>query len=548
MVDPVNATLQRTGFIRSKGKQLVDGDGRPLLLRGVGLGNWLLPEGYMWKFSGERGDRPRRIAQRIRELIGEEKAAQFWNTFYERYVTEDDVQRIAEEGYNSVRLPINAPFLLEETEGGCYIESHLRLIDQFLDRCRAHGLYVVLDLHGAPGGQTGANIDDSVNDHPDLFTDPVQRKRTVDLWVMLAKRYKDDPIVAGYDLLNEPLPDHFSRYWDRLVPLYRELIAAIRQVDPHHMIIIEGAHWATNFSMITEPLDDNMLLQFHKYWNAPDTESIQRYLDKGAELNVPLYMGEGGENNTEWYAGAFQLFEDHGISWNFWPWKKLDTSNSPCSIRAPKGWEKIQAYVAGSGEHPGAETAEAILWEYLDNVLIENCEYRRDVVNSMLCRAPLRIAAPYYGFKGAGVDHAVVERHDHGAIPLRPADGVAFGFAFASADNVADFSSHGGAVRQPHTVMCAQLAAGEWLRYEFNVAAERAYGVVVCAAAAGAEPGAAALEVTLGDLGVSQAVAVEGDAWTDVVAMEAAVLPAGKQHVVLKALHGSVKLQWVELV
>jgi endoglucanase len=339
-----------TGFVRAHGRQLVDGDGRRLLLRGVGLGNWLLPEGYMWKFTGEKGDRPRRIAARIRELIGEEKAVKFWEIFYDRYVTEADVQRMAQEGFNSVRLPINAPFILaEETDEGAdnrtnsaYIEPHLQLIDRFIDWCRTYGLYVILDLHGAPGGQTGANIDDSVNDHPDLFTDLLQRKRTIDLWVMLAKRYRDDPIVAGYDLLNEPLPDHFSQYWDRLVPLYQEIIAAIREVDPHHMIVIEGAHWATNFSMITEPLDDNMLLQFHKYWNAPDTESIQRYLDKGAELNVPLYMGEGGENNSEWYVGAFQLFEDHDISWNFWPWKKLDTFNSPCSIRMPNDWDKIQ--------------------------------------------------------------------------------------------------------------------------------------------------------------------------------------------------------------
>lgn len=89
-----------TGFIRAEGRRLIDGEGKPLLLRGVGLGNWLL-------------------------------------------------------------------------------------------------VYVVFDLHGTPGGQTGANIDDSVNDHPDLFTDPVQRNRTIALWVMLAERYKHDDIIAG---------------------------------------------------------------------------------------------------------------------------------------------------------------------------------------------------------------------------------------------------------------------------------------------------------------------------------------------------------------
>ncbi|WP_036632061.1 cellulase family glycosylhydrolase [Paenibacillus alginolyticus] len=533
-----------TGFIRADGRRLVDGKGKPLLLRGVGLGNWLLPEGYMWKFTGEGGDRPRRIAQRISELIGEDEALQFWETFYERYVTEADVRRMAEEGYNSVRLPINAPFALEEGTNGSYIESHLQLIDRCINWCRSYGLYVVLDLHGAPGGQTGANIDDSVNDHPDLFTDPVQRNLTIALWVMLAERYKHDDIIAGYDLLNEPLPDHFSQYWDQLVPLYKDIIAAIRQVDPHHMIIIEGAHWATNFSMITEPLDDNMLLQFHKYWNAPDTESIRNYLDKGAELNVPLYMGEGGENNAEWYVGAFQLFEDHDISWNFWPWKKLDTLNSPCSIRAPKDWDKIQAYVAG-GEHPGKDTARAILWDYLDAIRIENCEYRQDVVNSMLRRAPLRIAAPYYGYKGAGIDHfAVPKQRGDQTVPLRPADGVSFGFAYPSAENTVDFANHGGASRSAHTVMCVQLETDEWLRYEFNVGAERPYKLILGAAADGES---ASFEVRLGDGWVSEALFVDGDAWSNIVAAEELVLPNGKHAIVVKVLQGRVRLQWVEL-
>src|SRR5687767_11756411 len=65
-------------FVHVEDGRLVDGDGEPLMLRAMGIGNWLLPEGYMWKFSGARGDRPRRIEARLVELVGEERAAAFW--------------------------------------------------------------------------------------------------------------------------------------------------------------------------------------------------------------------------------------------------------------------------------------------------------------------------------------------------------------------------------------------------------------------------------------------------------------------------------------
>lgn len=106
-----------SGFLYADGHRIRNGEGRELLLRGVGLGSWLLPEGYMWRFP-ERGDRPRRIEAMITELIGPEDAEVFWETYYDRYVTEADIARIAEEGFNSVRIPINARYILGEKRTG----------------------------------------------------------------------------------------------------------------------------------------------------------------------------------------------------------------------------------------------------------------------------------------------------------------------------------------------------------------------------------------------------------------------------------------------
>jgi endoglucanase len=198
-------TLADVTFLRTRGQDMVDEGGRKVLLQGVGLGNWMLPEGYMWRFMGQ-ADRPRKIEKVVSDLIGPEKAARFWSEFRKNYITEADIARIADLGFNSVRPALNARLFLTEGDNAAYVEEGFQLLDQLVDWCGKHNVYVILDMHGAPGGQTGANIDDSPNDQPELFTDRKNQDRLVDLWVRIATRYKDKATVAGYDLLNEPLP------------------------------------------------------------------------------------------------------------------------------------------------------------------------------------------------------------------------------------------------------------------------------------------------------------------------------------------------------
>ncbi|THF82732.1 glycoside hydrolase family 5 protein [Cohnella fermenti] len=517
------------GFIRADGTRLVDGDGEEILLRGVGLGSWLLPEGYMWRMP-DGGDRPRRIERMIRELIGPEKAEAFWEVYFERYIGRGDIERIAEEGFNSVRVPINWRFLTggAESPDAAAAElvraDRLRLIDRAIGWCREFGVYVILDLHGAPGGQTGTNIDDSERDRPDLFLDERYRRQTVELWRLLAERYKDERIVAGYDLLNEPLPDWFAEYNDRVMPLYQDIVRAIRAVDNNHLIILEGVHWATDWSIFTETIDGNMMLQFHKYWNNPDTASIRTYLEFREAKQVPIFMGEGGENNPDWYAGAFRLFEEHRISWNFWTWKKLDTSNSPCSIRKPAGWERLAAYAAGLAElkeeAPGergikleAAEAERILQMYLDSLPLERCDYRPDVARALLRRVPVRIPAIFYGCGGEGIGYgrgaaAAAEAAEEAEVAapgaeegveagegvvegegvgFRAEDGVDIRFV-SGRSGTANFRHMGGEPWSEEDWLYVRLHPGEWLSYgvEVGVGAGARVGAEVGVAVGGA--------------------------------------------------------------
>jgi endoglucanase len=376
-----------TGYVHARNSQIVDGLGAPLLLRGIGLGNWLLAEGYMWKFGVEMSS-PRQIEARITGLVGPDKAQSFWALYRDAFITEADIESIAELGFDHVRLPLNSRGLMDDD--GNWIEAGFALIDRAISWCEKHNLWILLDLHGAPGGQTGTNIDDSPNSKPELFMDARYRALTVEMWREIARRYRRKTSVLGYDLLNEPLPNEWQHiYADELVSLYREITAAVREIDADHLIIYEGSHWATNWSIFTDVIDTNSALQFHRYWCPPERSSIAEYLEVRDRLGLPIYMGEGGENTPEWIYAATRLYEQHNIGWNFWPWKKLDTVTSPLSIETPVGW----ALVADPEAIVEPAAADKILNDFLEFSRFANCTPRPQIINALFGRLPLRIPA-----------------------------------------------------------------------------------------------------------------------------------------------------------
>ena len=386
-------------FLRTQGQDIINKKGEKVFLRGVGLGNWMLPEGYMWKF-GQYGDRPRKIEKIISDHIGQEKADLFWKEFRKNYITEADIKKIAGLGYNSVRPALNSRLFISETPPHKFINEGFELLDNLIKWCKKYNLYVIIDMHGAPGGQTGQNIDDSPNDEPELFMDPKNQDLLEKLWVQIAKRYKNEPIVAAYDLLNEPLPENTGaaeKYKNQLIPLYERLIKAIRKVDKKHMFTLEGYNW----SEFTRPLDNNMFFQFHYYcWDNPiNLNDISYFLDKRNQLNTPVWVGETGEKDNTIYFATAQYFEKNNVGWSFWPWKKMDTSNTPYSINMTEGWESVRTY-SQKGEGPIAADAQRIFDELIENIKLENCVFHSDVVNAMLRKLPLRLEAENYGHDG----------------------------------------------------------------------------------------------------------------------------------------------------
>jgi aryl-phospho-beta-D-glucosidase BglC (GH1 family) len=253
-------------------------------------------------------------------------------------------------------------------------------------------------MHAAPGGQTGQNIDDSANNQPELFMDKKYQARLSDLWVKLAGRYKDESAVTGYDLLNEPLPERTgaaAKYKSQLEPLYKQLTTAIRAVDKKHMIIVEGANWANDWSVFSSPFDGNLVYQFHYYcWDHPAVlKSIQKYLDDRKRFNAPVWVGETGESDDAIYWATTEYFETNNIGWSFWPWKKMGAANGPYSIKIPAGWQAVQNYTEGGSEKPSTEAAQKTFDELLQNIRLENCAFHPDVVNAMFRRTSGKVEA-----------------------------------------------------------------------------------------------------------------------------------------------------------
>lgn len=393
-----SAAAQAGGFLRADGTRIVDETGRPVILRGMGLGGWMLQEGYMLQLSALG---PQHVIRgRIEDLIGPAKTEAFYEAWRDNYVTKADIDAMAGWGFNSVRLPIHYDQLTlpaeQEPVAGrdTWREDGFRRIDDLLAWSKANGLYLILDLHAAPGGQgNDLAIADRDPSRPSLWESAENRRKTVALWRRLAERYADEPGIGGYDLINEP-------NWSFATPgrgngcdetenaevwtLQREITEAIRQVDRRHLIVLEGNCWGNNYKGLPALWDDNLVLSFHKYWNATDAASIAEITTLRDQRNVPMWLGESGENSNTWFRNAIALVEGEGAGWAFWPLKKIGF-NQPLEIAPNPGWARLVAYWTAEGPRPTAEEAEAALMRLATHdIRFENTIAHHDVVDAML--------------------------------------------------------------------------------------------------------------------------------------------------------------------
>ncbi len=365
------------GHFTINGHDILDNDGNKIMLRGLGLGGWLVPEGYMLHFHpGDPAGSPTSIRNRIVELIGEEKAAEFYAEYLKNYVTAQDIQQIADWGYNHIRLPFSYKFLDPDTISPIFVDDGYEIIDQCLEWCKTAGLYMILDMHCAPGGQNHGNISDS-DGTARLWTEEKYQIKIIDIWKEIAERYADEEWIIGYDLINEPvLPEGYNGL--DLRTLYMQIRSKIRQVDNNHIIFIEGNWYASDFSYLDPIFDTKMVYSFHKYWSENDQASIQSYLNLRNKTGVPLWLGETGENSNHWFAEMAELAENNNIGWCNWTHKKFAAITSHYSASLPEDWEIIQ------NGNPTPSEAYTILMEFAENLKTEKCKVNPGVTPGYL--------------------------------------------------------------------------------------------------------------------------------------------------------------------
>ncbi|MDF1548671.1 MAG: carbohydrate-binding protein [Bacteroidales bacterium] len=397
LILPDNALAQ--GFLKAEGKKIVDGNSQEVILRGMGLGGWMLQEGYMMKTSDFAGTQ-HELKNKITALIGQSGMEAFYDAWLANYMTEADVDSMASWGFNSIRLPMHynlytLPIEQEPVAGeNTWLQTGFDLTDSLLKWCAKNKMYLILDLHAAPGGQgKDAAISDYDPTKPSLWESKANRDKTVALWKKLAEHYADSIWIGGYDLINET-------NWDMsgntlLANLYKEITDSIRKVDNNHIIYIEGNWFANDFTGLTPPWDDNMVYSFHKYWTYNDQGSIQWMLNMRESQNVPIWLGESGENSNTWFYECIKLMEDNGIGWAWWPLKKIDDIAGPLSVIKTAEYDVLLNYWKNGGTKPTVQYATDALMQMAENLKLNNCQFHPDVIDAMFRQINSTETIPY---------------------------------------------------------------------------------------------------------------------------------------------------------
>jgi endoglucanase len=346
-------------LLQVDGNRIVTADGRPVLLRGTCVGGWMNMEEFINGYPGsEHGVRAIMAGQ-----LGAETAQFFFDRMLDYFFCEDDVVYLKSLGTTVVRLPLNYRHL--ETDGRPfeYLEAGFARLDRALDWCEKHGLYAVLDMHAVPGWQNPDWHCDNSTRHTLFWQHAHFQDRFVALWEELARRYKGRAVIAGYNVMNEPVSNApFGRFnlryepdWEAVNRLYRRVTSAIRAIDPDHIIFLEGDLFSREFGGFEPPFARNLVYSSHIYtdcgfgpgpypgliggeqWNREKqkqfflTRSGTRFIQK---YDVPLWVSEFGAvyngpaheipDRLRALDDQLAIFDQYGVHWTMWTYKDID--------------------------------------------------------------------------------------------------------------------------------------------------------------------------------------------------------------------------------
>lgn len=314
--------LTDNAFLKTNGRDMKDRDGNTVVLFGVNLGGWLLQEYWMCPVSGdtkfEKWTEHQTFAV-FESRFGREKAEELFEIYRDNWITEWDIKNISSMGCNVIRVPFwYRNFMYDD---GTWIDENpdknpgfLRL-DWVIENARENGLYVILDMHGCPGGQSTDHCT-GLYETRELYNDEKYVDIMEELWLSISKRYCDEACVAAYDIMNEPFSEQngFAEN-DPVTHIYDRMYNSIRAAGDEHIIIME-AIW--DFAALPYPEKtgwENCAYSVHWYGALDPTECALRASNYADEHNIPVYLGEFSDHDL------FKACSEKKISCTSWTYK-----------------------------------------------------------------------------------------------------------------------------------------------------------------------------------------------------------------------------------
>jgi endoglucanase len=334
----------RHSFLKVNQNQIQDQSGTKITLHGIGLGGWMNMENFITGFPANENA----FRQVVFRALGKEKADFLFDRYLEYFFSDEDAKFIRSMGLNLVRLPFNYRHFEDDMNPTVILEAGLRHLDRVIKICTDHEIYTILDLHAAAGYQNQDWHSDNPSQQAFFWQHKHFQDRAIWLWEIIAARYKDNPWVAGYDPLNEPS----DPTGERLDAFYRRVVAAIRKIDPEHIIFLEGNRYSQDFSMLGPPLP-NVVYTLHNYAvpgfiDGGDYPGISRgeFYDQSIlrsnfqktcqymlENRTPIWVGEFGPVYTgdptkdamryQILKDQLAFYKDLEASWCLWTYKDL---------------------------------------------------------------------------------------------------------------------------------------------------------------------------------------------------------------------------------
>ena len=465
------------------GKKIINSsDNQEVVLNAMNFGNWMIMEGYMMNSVNQAPDQ-HTWKQKLNTLIGSVNTTKFYDAWLSNSVTRADIQQIKAWGFNAVRVPIHYEYFVNSTTPDVWNSQGFTILDNIISWCTAEGIYVIIDLHATPGGQSANNICDYDSTKPSLWESTANKTKTIELWRKISDRYKLESWVAGYDLINEPawnLPGGTD-----LRNIYGDITNAIRANGDNHVLFIEGNWYANDFTGLTPAWDTNMVYSFHKYWSAATAQDIKWITDFRDAQNRPIWCGEHGENSNDHFTKTVENFHANNIGFSWWPMKKFESMNDFANAHWPAGYQNILNYLGGTNPTLNSTTAFNTMMQLAENTKLANCTIQTEVIRSVFTQPGNRNTTPFSNNNIPGRLYAV--NYDQGMNGYAYSDrdwedvhgttGTNSGWnsGWAYRNNGVDVSATSDLLSNGYTI--GWFTIGEWMKYTVNVAAAGTYTV-----------------------------------------------------------------------